>query len=269
MAIDRFQRFQPPPHLRSLVAEIDIQESSGPVNQSVLPELGLVLGFQFRGRLSLLDSTGEAHTLAPHGVTGLHEKSRTFISPGGFGSVLVRLEPWAGRHLLGLPAAEVTGLSLGLDAFISRTDLETFNTELAQASSDTARLDLVSMFLDRILKPVEHDRLTERAITLIVQRQGLLRIGDLIDELGTSHSPLVRRFQEQVGIGPKAFGSLVRLRQLLPILSSWQGNITDLAVQMGFHDQSHFIHEFRKMTGLSPRQYQNRDRWTESLLHLE
>jgi AraC-like DNA-binding protein len=88
----------------------------------------------------------------------------------------------------------------------------------------------------------------------------------LLDNLGTSHSPLVRRFREQVGIGPKSFASLVRLRRLLPLLSSWQGNLTDLSFQMGYHDQAHFIHEFRRMTGLSPKQYQSRDRWTESLI---
>ena len=49
MESDRFERFQPPPHLRSHIAEIDIQESGVPVHQRFLPELGLVLGFQFRG----------------------------------------------------------------------------------------------------------------------------------------------------------------------------------------------------------------------------
>ena len=269
MVSDRFERFRPPPHLQALVAEIDLQESSRSVNQGVLPELGLVLGFQYRGTLSTFDATGNERTLDKHGVTGLQEQTRSFRSSGSLGSILVRLRPWAGRQFLGLPADEVTGLSLGLDLFLPERDLEPFIGDLTQASTDKARLALVATFLDRALAGVAIDPLTQRAVSLIDQRRGLVRVSDLVKELGTSHSPLNRRFQDQVGIGPKAYGSLVRLRQLLPLLSSFEGNLTDLAVQMGFHDQAHFIHEFHRLTGLSPRQYQNRDRWTESLVHLE
>jgi hypothetical protein len=136
----RFERFPPPPHLSVQIAEIHVQESSGPVNQRVLPELGLVLGFQFRGRMSLVSPSGKEQFLASHGITGFHEDPRTFRSPGALGSVLVRLEPWASRQFLGVPAAEITGLSLGLDEFVPRTALETVSGELHQAASDEVRL---------------------------------------------------------------------------------------------------------------------------------
>ena len=67
---------------------------------------------------------------------------------------------------------------------------------------------------------------------------------------------LERQFQARVGISPKRFLRIVRLRRVLPALKvKAEPDWADLAAAGGFYDQAHLIHEFRHVVGLTPRQF--------------
>jgi AraC-like DNA-binding protein len=75
-------------------------------------------------------------------------------------------------------------------------------------------------------------------------------------ELGVSHAHLDREFERMVGLTPKALGRILRLRRLLASLDvhadvTWGG----LAAGWGWFDQSHFIRDFKRHTGVTPSAY--------------
>ena len=64
------------------------------------------------------------------------------------------------------------------------------------------------------------------------------------------------RFKRAVGVSPKVLCRIYRLGALLQAIEpaeavSW----TDFAHRFGFYDQAHFNREFRRFSGLTPRQY--------------
>jgi len=71
-----------------------------------------------------------------------------------------------------------------------------------------------------------------------------------------SFSPyyLARVFQAEVGLPPHAYLESVRVRQAQRLLSEGQA-ISQVAQAVGFADQSHFHHRFKRLIGLTPRQY--------------
>lgn len=82
------------------------------------------------------------------------------------------------------------------------------------------------------------------------------RISDVADELGISHAHLDREFTRVVGLTPRALGRILRLRRLLAEVDvhapiTW----TDLAAEWGWFDQSHFIRDFKRHTGVTPSGY--------------
>ena len=46
--------------------------------------------------------------------------------------------------------------------------------------------------------------------------------------------------------------NIVRLHLCLSLLLEEKGKLIDIAVQCGFYDQSHFIKEIKRYTGISP-----------------
>lgn len=70
-----------------------------------------------------------------------------------------------------------------------------------------------------------------------------------------SNSTIERRFKAETGINPKQFSTLKRFKSAIAYLVATKNtNWMDYVVRYGYFDQSHFIKEIRKFTGLSPSQ---------------
>lgn len=67
---------------------------------------------------------------------------------------------------------------------------------------------------------------------------------------------LSRSFKKQFGLPPHAYQVQARLRKARTLLRSGM-NISEVAIDCGFHDQSHLHRHFRKAMGITPRQYQS------------
>lgn len=66
---------------------------------------------------------------------------------------------------------------------------------------------------------------------------------------------LQQRFKSEIGISPKIYQRTLRVNRVIDEMQKHPLNLTDIAYQYGYYDQSHFIRDFQKFTGLSPRQF--------------
>lgn len=64
----------------------------------------------------------------------------------------------------------------------------------------------------------------------------------------------MRVFRECVGMNPKEYGRIVRFQRALRMMQLGSRNNTDIAYANGYADQSHFIRDFHKFSGMTPRQ---------------
>jgi AraC family transcriptional regulator len=71
---------------------------------------------------------------------------------------------------------------------------------------------------------------------------------------------LARHFRRRFGHSPAAYIRNLRLAYACERLASSSVPIVDLAQELGFFDQSHFCHSFRKHFGLSPTAYRQQHR---------
>jgi AraC-like DNA-binding protein len=126
-----------------------------------------------------------------------------------------------------------------------------------------------------LLAVVEH--LTR---THVEQRRGSLRVGKedfvvrqvreyleahygedvSLAQLGalTSRSSfhLARSFSKVFGLPPHAYLESVRVEHARKLLKSGM-SVVDTALAVGYTDQSHFTHRFRRHTGITPGQYRS------------
>lgn len=81
-----------------------------------------------------------------------------------------------------------------------------------------------------------------------------LSLDDLAHMSGLSKYYFVRAFKQHVGMPPLQYHMQLRLNAARNLLRN-KMNSVEAAMSLGFYDQSHFIHAFRKMMGVTPHHY--------------
>ncbi len=82
-------------------------------------------------------------------------------------------------------------------------------------------------------------------------------VATLAQNLAMNESTLYRLFINQIGQSPKAYLRTVRFRKALNSILRLE-KLTDIAYQNNYTDQSHFIRDFKAITGESPHQLRNK-----------
>jgi AraC-like DNA-binding protein len=108
-------------------------------------------------------------------------------------------------------------------------------------------------FFKQMLALNKLDPITEFAIHQITSQKGLISINDLSNEMGYSRRYLLNKFKDNVGLSPKEFTNIVRFSEVYKRIN--QNLLKEDKLYEFYYDQSHYIREFKRYTGLSPGEY--------------
>lgn len=101
--------------------------------------------------------------------------------------------------------------------------------------------------------------LTRQLVGKICQQQGNIQVQQLERYSGYCSRTIQRQFLAETGQTPKAFCRAIRCQSAVyNINHSPQLAFSDLASELGFSDQSHFLREFKKLVSTTPLEYQHR-----------
>jgi AraC-like DNA-binding protein len=179
------------------------------------------------------------------------------LRPQGPSDIIgVRLQPHGAYALFG-PTAVVTDDKVEL-AVLNATLDAAFNERL-QEPERAQRIAAVIELLRSLPR-----RVVERPITDLLQAiergDEEVPLTELKANAALSPRQLERRFIAVVGLRPKAYARIVRLRRLIDHLH--KGDTASFAVHAhaaGYYDQSHFNRDLKAFTGLSPSAYFGQD----------
>ena len=175
----------------------------------------------------------------------------------------IRLQATGAVHCIGVRLSAASGSLIAgwqLPGLRDRApDLHTLDAAFAgdfhaaaQASADTDSpeplWDLMRLHCARFAPDV----LVERAVELLDDADGDLRIAALAKQLGTGLRTLQTRFLAAVGMTPKEYARVRRLQALLHTLDTERSAIADAAARHGFNDQAHATHDLLRWTGTTP-----------------
>lgn len=137
---------------------------------------------------------------------------------------------------------------------------------LAKSDNKLLRETLVYGTLVKLISRHSKSRLdwepqtrTQRQLKLVKEflddfPQADVSLDDLAKLAGLSPYYLARSFQKEFGFPPHAYQIQSRLRLSKQLLRQGM-DISDVAQETGFHDQSHFHRHFKRAMGVTPRQY--------------
>ncbi len=120
--------------------------------------------------------------------------------------------------------------------------------------SETCRA-LDRLLLRRLAKSTPNAVLLN-ALDSVVGARGLAAVSATARQQCVSERQLNRLFRERVGVSPKEFARIIRFQAAVRQMQSGEAlDWAALALESGYHDQSHFINEFKTFTGSTPTQF--------------
>ncbi|WP_433707775.1 DUF6597 domain-containing transcriptional factor [Paenibacillus illinoisensis] len=129
-----------------------------------------------------------------------------------------------------------------------------------QLLTDGHDVDKVS-YMDQLLcahLPAEDTqaRLVHDIVQQIELNRELLRVDDLSSFWNIHTRKLQRLFNQYVGIGPKTVIKLYRLQNAAELIDrGLHCDLVKLSQELGYHDQPHFIKDFKSIIGSTPEEY--------------
>jgi AraC-like DNA-binding protein len=169
----------------------------------------------------------------------------------------VRLHAGVAAQLLGVSAHELEGTIIDLDLMWGSM-VDEIRERLQEAADSTARLRVIDEAIARQLSRAAGATEASRARKLVgrVEEVSDVSIGGVARACGLTHRQVIQLFDRHVGLKPKAYHRVHRLRRVIrEIHSSRPMSWARLAAHCGYCDQAHLINDFRKLTGLTPTEY--------------
>ncbi len=183
---------------------------------------------------------------------------KDIFTHAGLAIIIVVLQPAGATLLTGIPAQHLK------EHIIDAVDLlgdeaAALQEHLSAVSFITQKCLLLNTCFTKLLAKRRHQEqwLIDASLQFINAGKGLHSITQLVKHTGYTERHLDRKFNEWVGLSPKAYSNIVQLHCFLRLLKNAAAGTgyTALAYEAGYADQSHLIKSFKKITGITPSAY--------------
>ncbi|GLX70286.1 helix-turn-helix domain-containing protein [Paenibacillus glycanilyticus] len=94
-------------------------------------------------------------------------------------------------------------------------------------------------------------------VTAMQRSNGGVTIRDLAQDTGYSDRYIRTKFEQSLGISPKLYNRIIRFQRALGGITRGESSLSDVAMEGGYFDQSHFMKEFKSFSQLTPIQLRN------------
>ncbi|OLT11511.1 hypothetical protein BJF78_04985 [Pseudonocardia sp. CNS-139] len=189
-------------------------------------------------------------------VCGVGRERFTYPLAGSGRVFGVKFRPGAFLPFLGRPLAEITGAVLPAEQLWGPAagDLA---ARMTAARGVDELVALAEAFLrERLPAPDPQVELVGRIVAALLHDRSTTRVDDATERFGIPQRTLQRLFQRYVGVSPKWVLRRYRLHEAAAVLAREQHRPwAEVAADLGYFDQSHFIRDFTAAVGMTPVAY--------------
>jgi AraC-like DNA-binding protein len=187
---------------------------------------------------------------------GAHDQACQRDTTGASCVVGVHFKPGGAAAFFGGTLPALRNRTVPLDALWGPS-ARTLRDELQDTPSLHGRLLRLEAYLvARLALSPPHDRVVAQAVHSMAHNPTGHPIEALQRMSGLGPTRFIARFEQQVGLTPKRYARVLRFHALLSRLATVPSNDWALtAAEAGYADQSHLIHEFKRLTGMTPTAY--------------
>ncbi len=249
------QLIQPSPLLRQFIHYYYVVETNQTCDflksQRVYPHGNIILVFHYRNP-SLIKRTGDLPYIEPQTVicgqqTGYYDLALS----GKTGMIFVVFAPFGAGAFFKMPMNEIINKNNRFEDVIGK-ESEILEDKIQNAKKVSEKIKIIDDFLIQKLSHnyTYHEQIL-KAFGTIKQFNGQVSVKQLADTACLGKKQFERKFAAFVGLYPKSYLRIVRFQNLLK-RTNQNDKLISLALDNGYYDQSHFIHDFKSFTGVTP-----------------
>ena len=160
-------------------------------------------------------------------------------------------KPGKSRHFINTPASELTNTNEPAKGLLKFDLLDTHE----HIENDNVFLKLNDILEKHVKKHQPVNSRIDDVIHNIELSNGMTSIADSVAIFCKSKRHFERVFKETVGISAKLYFQIVRFRRASSLISGTALPLVRIATDLGYTDQSHMSHEFRRFAGTTPSAY--------------
>lgn len=177
---------------------------------------------------------------------------------GEFKLVCIRMYPFAVRILLGINPKVLNDDCYDL-LLLENIDTQRTLEKLHQTEDYNTIVEILVEYFNELLKnaSTNPDYRIKLATNLILNTNGTISIKEIRKKLNVTERTLERHFLKEIGVTPKQFSKIIQFSSTMQQMTeSDYVNLTEIGIENGFADQSHFIRSFKRYTGKTPKEFQ-------------
>lgn len=244
-------RFEPCDALKLPIKEYMILECTDSMVLETLPSNSFSLNYILKGSI-YLSQNGDSQIDLPKAVSfGITQRFFHFTFSDFATLFVVIFNPGFASTITSKPLNEFFEKFIPMDEFFSsQINLEMIQ-QLQRQSSYKNMVNVMEHFLIEKIASSDLDSIIYDSISEINKQKGMVSIKDMANGLPISRDTFEKRFRHLVGTTPKKYANIIRFRNLFEQPFEHE-NLTDIALNAGYYDQSHFIKYFKSYTGKLP-----------------
>ena len=223
--------------------------------ERVYPTGNATMVFHY-GSPSIFQKKDSSKNIEPNLVICGQQTSYYDLSLSGkTGMILIVFRPHGVKSFFNFPITELLNENLSLQDLLNNEAIE-IEDKLFNSPNNKQRITHLENFLiKRLIYNDEFERV-EYALEIIENSKGQIKTQDIAHEVCLGIKQFERTFSKYVGINPKKYANIVRFQNVIQMRRKYDNSsMFQLAFDNGYYDQSHFIHDFKSFTGLSPKEF--------------
>jgi AraC-like DNA-binding protein len=168
----------------------------------------------------------------------------------------VAFKPGGTVPFVRVPAHEICDADIPLDSIWSRARAAALRERILESATMEAMLDVLESALTRMWAGRALHPAVGFALAAFDREPAMTSVAAVTTAIGMSAKRFIERFKSEVGVTPKRYCRIRRFQDA--VTRTHRGRSpewTRLALDCGYFDQAHFIHDFRSFAGLTPTGY--------------
>ncbi|MEX1014394.1 MAG: helix-turn-helix transcriptional regulator [Candidatus Paceibacterota bacterium] len=169
-----------------------------------------------------------------------------------------RFKPGAIQHLTNYSLADLSKPTYPLQELMPELADLAMNEAIKKAPA-TFIINKINEWLIKQATEPKINYLISGFISEAIKKKGSVLIKDFCNTFGVHRSTLEKNFKQEIGLSPKQYTSLIRFNYLLNRMLFNSSSLTKTGYDLGYFDQSHMIKDFKKIVGVSPSDFLNKN----------
>jgi AraC-like DNA-binding protein len=207
------------------------------------------------------DDTDRCQTFRGSLLSGAHSQYQVIGTAQQASVIGVHFRPGGAFPFLRRPAGELRDTTVSLDALWGRTAID-LRDQLLEAATHQARFEILERaLLAELARGFSRNGLDQNgpvgfALGRFMAVPHMTTMASVSEQIGLSPKRFIQVFRDETGFTPKVF---CRIRRFHRALDRMEGRRSvewaNVALDCGYFDQAHFIHDFRAFSGINPSSY--------------